>query len=81
MPGAAYFRKNESFMADHYIRGELLWNSVMMPVGSQEKEVPISVLGVLTIDGSAQKRREFCNLCQTQTILDILWMYINEIGR
>ncbi|CAH3158915.1 unnamed protein product, partial [Pocillopora meandrina] len=42
-PGAAYFRKIESFMEDHYIRGELLWNSVVMPVKSQEKKVPISV--------------------------------------
>ena len=55
-----------------------LWNSVVMPVGSQEKEVPMSVLGVLAIDGSAQKRREFRNLCQTQTILDISWMSIKR---
>ena len=47
-----------------------------MPVGSQEKEVPVSFLGVLTIDRSAQKRIEFRNLCQTQTILDISWMSI-----
>ena len=26
-----------------------LWTSVVMPVGSQEMEVPISVLGVVTI--------------------------------
>ena len=31
-----------------------LWNSVMMAVRSQEKEVPISVLGLLTIDGSEE---------------------------
>ena len=55
-----------------------LWNSVVMPVGSQEMEVPISVLGVLTIDGSDQKRREFRNLCQTKTILDISWMSIKR---
>ena len=49
-----------------------------MPVGSHEKEVPISVLGVLTMDGSAQKWREFRNLCQTQTILDSSLMPIQR---
>ena len=35
---------------------------------------PISVLGVLTIDGWDQRQKEFRNLYQTQTIGDISWM-------
>ena len=58
-----------------------LWNSVVMPVKSQEKKVPISVPGVLTIDGSVQKRKEFRNLYQIQTILDISWISIRRNRR
>ena len=63
-------RSNGLWKTTRFVENSL-WNSVVMPVVSQEKEVPISVLGVLTIDRSAQKGREFRNLCQTQTILDI----------
>ena len=35
---------------------------------------PVSVLGVLTIDGWDQRQKEFRNLYQTQTIGDISWM-------
>ena len=45
-----------------------LSNAVVMHVGSQEKEV----LGVLRMDESAQKRREFRNLCQ------VSWMSIKR---
>ena len=39
-----------------------------------KRRPPISVLGVLTIDGWDQRQKEFRNLYQTQTIGDISWM-------
>ena len=52
---------------------EILW--WCMPAKSRP---PISVHGVLTIDGWDQKQKEFRNLYQTQTIGDISWM---SLGR
>ena len=49
-------------------RSNLSW---CMPA---KRRLPISVLGVLTIDGWNQRQKEFRNLYQTQTIGDISWM-------
>ena len=43
-----------------------------------KRRPPISVLGVLTIDGWDQRKKEFRNLYQTQTIVDISWMSQTE---
>ena len=81
-PGAALTseRSNRLWKTTIFVEN-FLWNSVVMPVKSQEKKVPISVPGVLTIDGSVQKRKEFRNLYQTQTILDISWISIRRNRR
>ena len=49
IPGEAYFRKIESFIEDHHVRGEL-----RMPVIAKEMQAPHSVPGVPTTDGCNQ---------------------------
>ena len=53
-------------------RSNLSW---CMPA---KRRLPISVLGVLTIDGWNQRQKEFRNLYQTQTIGDISWMSFRQ---
>ena len=43
-----------------------------------KRRPPISVLGVLTIDGWDQRKKEFRNLYQTQTIVDIPWISLRR---
>ena len=51
IPGAACFSKIESFIEDHYVRGELFFNFVGMPAISRAMQAPHSVPGVPTTDG------------------------------
>ena len=51
IPGAAYLSKIESFIEDHYVRGELFLHFIEMPAISKAMQAPHSVPGVPTTDG------------------------------
>ena len=64
-------------MEDNYIRGELLMKFCRAAC-LQRGDLQSRVLGVLTIDGWDQRKKEFRNLYQTQTIVDISWMSLRR---